>query len=493
MIAALAPVGATALAFLIESFLHRGNISLAYLLAVLVVAVRTGTGPALVCALISFFLYNFFFTEPRFSLMMMHREDILTVGLFLLMAAITGQQAVRLRERVLQLQEKNRFAKVQFELSQRLLGSIDSQEIYSALVESLQSVIHADFCVIQKKTEGADVVLGEIDLDDNDLVIVNDMLVSTTHAEANGHRQLSGGYIAVVLHNGKTPVAVLGLKNSGKKAVTEESMDIVFALTQQACLALARMVLLQDLQQERLHKERELLRSALLSSVSHDLRTPLSSMIGAATSLLELSDALSDNQKNELLESLLQESRRLDRYTQNLLDMTRLGHGELSIDRSWIGLDEIIGVVAKRVKPLIKGQHFISEIPDELPILYVHAALIEQALFNVLDNAIKFSPANSEIKISVSVNTHSQVFIDVSDQGPGIPPEERQRVFDMFHTVSRGDRHAAGTGLGLAICKGMISAHGGDVVIMDDADGHYSIVVRIVLPVIEPPDLSGDT
>jgi two-component system sensor histidine kinase KdpD len=213
-----------------------------------------------------------------------------------------------------------------------------------------------------------------------------------------------------------------------------------------------------------MEKERELLRSALLTSVSHDLRTPLSSMIGSASSLIELGGTLSEAQKTELL---------------------RLGYGGLRLERDWIGLDEIVSVVIRRVKPLLNGHVINTRLAAETPLLYVHAALIEQAIYNILENAVKHSPTGSTIRLDAAV-TDGQLIIDIRDKGPGIPVAERERVFDMFYTLNRRDRHSAGTGLGLAICKGMIGAHGGDVQILDNDEG-MGCLFRIKLPLTEKP------
>ncbi|MGY4876287.1 ATP-binding protein [Vreelandella aquamarina] len=215
----------------------------------------------------------------------------------------------------------------------------------------------------------------------------------------------------------------------------------------------------------RLAEEQERLRSALLASVSHDLRTPLASIIGAASSLRTLDAQLNQKDRFELLDGVLSESERLNRYIQNLLDMTRLGHGELALERDWIAFDDLVSSAIKRLaNPLSHVTIKQQWETDTLPLLYVHPALIEQALVNVLENAARFSPPNGVIEIAASRSDdgHTLLF-SVSDQGPGIPADLRKRVFDMFFTGSDGDRNRHGSGLGLAICRGMLGAHGGKV------------------------------
>ena len=236
----------------------------------------------------------------------------------------------------------------------------------------------------------------------------------------------------------------------------------------------------------RLAEEQERLRSALLASVSHDLRTPLSSIIGAASSLRTLDAQLSQQDRFALLDGVLSESERLNRYIQNLLDMTRLGHGELTIERDWVAFDDIVASARKRLGAALDHCHIEQKWRPNLPLLYVHPALIEQALVNVLENAARFSSSNGLIVIAAQHNMDAKTLqFSVTDQGPGIPHEMRERVFEMFYTGGSGDRSLHGSGLGLAICRGMLSAHGGTV---HATDGPSELGTQMVmtLPLVTP-------
>jgi len=242
------------------------------------------------------------------------------------------------------------------------------------------------------------------------------------------------------------------------------SLLVGYIATQQKKLSIERNILTAQLEKERIEKENEQLRSALLSSVSHDFRTPLTSMIGATSTVMELGDQLDKKQTKELLQTVLEEAERLNRYTQNLLDMTRLGFGQLRLERAWVSIEEIMSVVKKRAKPLLIEHKVELIIQPDLPSLYVHAALMEQALFNILDNAIKHSPICFPIELSVDRN-EDFMRIRITDSGPGIDISEREKVFERFYTANKGDRRKSGSGLGLTICRGMIAAHGGTVTI----------------------------
>ncbi|HEV7126591.1 MAG TPA: ATP-binding protein, partial [Ktedonobacterales bacterium] len=250
-------------------------------------------------------------------------------------------------------------------------------------------------------------------------------------------------------------------------------------------LALERAHLAEALEEARVHGETERLRNALLSSVSHDLRSPLASMIGAASTLAAYEGQLPAAERRELLEAILGEGQRLDRYIQNLLDMARLGHGSLTLHRDWVDASEIVLAAVARLRRYHPAMAIETHLPAETLLLYVHPALIEQAMFNILENAAHVSPPGRPVVVTLVV-VERTIRIEVSDEGPGIPIEERQRIFDLFFSVSRGDRAPKGTGLGLSICRGMIGAHGGSVEALAREGG--GTILRVTLPLPVPPE-----
>jgi two-component system sensor histidine kinase KdpD len=282
------------------------------------------------------------------------------------------------------------------------------------------------------------------------------------------------------------PLGAVALRFDPAQAEPDpDRRSLALAMIQDIGQALERARLSDELEGARVQGETERLRNALLSSVSHDLRSPLASMIGAAGTLVSYEDKLPPGERRELLEAILGEGQRLDRYIQNLLDMTRLGHGTLKLNRDWTDSAEIVAAAVTRLRKLFPDLRVEMLVPDEPVLLYVHPALIEQALFNILENAARFSPPGEPVRVAVrSVDDRLQ--IDVGDRGPGIPEDERARIFDMFYSVSRGDRANQGTGLGLAICRGMIGAHGGSVEALPRDGGGTTI--RITLPLPPPPD-----
>lgn len=212
-------------------------------------------------------------------------------------------------------------------------------------------------------------------------------------------------------------------------------------------------------------------------------------MIGAATSLRDLRQDLSSSDAAELLDCIISESQRLEAYIQNLLDMTRLGHGKLALSRDWVSFEEIYHVVARRIARLVATPTLSLQVAGELPSIHVHAALIEQGLFNVIDNAIKAAGADKEIRVDADVH-EGMLRIRVCDRGPGLPRSEWQAVFDPFYTFSLGDCYEKGTGLGLSICRSIFRVHGGDAVIIEPEPG-YGHCVGLSLPLPAAAEATG--
>ena len=233
-----------------------------------------------------------------------------------------------------------------------------------------------------------------------------------------------------------------------------------------------------SLEESRMLSETQKLRAALLSSISHDLRTPLSSIIGSATSLQEFGDRLDPRARQELLKNVMQEAERLNRFIQNLLDMTRLGHGNLKPQRDWIEFRDLVGRALKRVEKELDARKVEIKADPGFDTLYADPVLMEQVFVNILDNAAKYAPAGSCIRISFSAKDEN-IFIAIADEGSGIPQQDRERVFDMFFRVRATDTKAAGTGLGLAICRGLVEAHGGTIHVEGGLDGRGTAIVMI--------------
>lgn len=491
-LALLATMLAAGLAWAVSSVLALPNISLVFLAAVLLVAVRSSLGPALACAALSFLTYDFLFIPPSFSFSIQREEDVLTLVFFLLMAALTGNLAARQRRQLQALRETQGETRQLLDLSRRLTVATDRQAVFSAAGQRLDDWQGIQICLLERDAEGLLQVAsgGPQVFTDNERAAAE---WAWQHGQAAGHGSDTlphGRWWWWPLAVDETPLALLGVQPASGEPLSAQRRRLLTALAEPLAQALARARLGEQLEAARLHGETEQLRSALLASVSHDLRTPLTAMRGSIDSLLALGDAIPPDDRRELLEGTRNEAERLDRYIQNLLDMTRLGHGGLKLARDWVSPGDIVGSALNRLRAVLAPLRVDTEVPAELPLLFVHAALIEQALVNVLENAARFSPVNGRLALRVEVQDEHLCFA-VADQGPGIPVAEREKIFDMFYTAARGDRGGQGTGLGLAICQGMIGAHGGSILVGEGIDGQGTCIT-LCLPLPLQPDSDSE-
>ncbi len=479
LLAVLAVLLAVFVAAAAERWLGLDDLSLVFMLAVLLVAARTRTGPAVLTALLCFLAYNFFFIEPRYTLYISARQGVATVAAFLAAALLAGRLASRLAMQVQALREGHRDALARQELGQRLAVAADEEEVVAVANAVFRKHLDAHVWVR----------LGERGLHTADVEPPAQPMLHRVDALARSHTTgsvVEHGWWFLPLPAPDGPLGVIGLKLPAHiQQPSENQRQLAREMADDIAQALLRTRLVADLESARVTSETERLRSALLSSVSHDLRTPLAAIIGAAGSLDSYGDSMGPEDRHALLDTVRSEGERLDRYIQNLLDMTRLGYVTLTLHRDWIGIDELIGSAVGRLQRYQPGTHFEITIDPELGPIWVHPALVEQALFNVIENAAKFSPVGEVVAIDAR-RVGGQLRIEVVDRGPGIPEEERRRIFDMFYSVERGDRGRHGTGLGLAICRGMIGAHGGEVDALP-GDDDRGTTLRITLPFNEPP------
>ncbi|WP_285420632.1 sensor histidine kinase KdpD [Pseudomonas sp. efr-133-TYG-5] len=492
VLALVATILASALAWAVSSVLPLPNISLVFLAAVLLVAVRSSLGPALACAALSFLTYDFLFIPPNFSFSIQREEDVLTLLFFLLMAALTGNLAARQRRQLQALRDTQEETTELLDLSRKLTAATDRQAVISAAAQHLNGWSDLQLCLLNRDGQGGWKVEtgGPLQFSESERAAA-DWAWQHDQPAGMGTGTLPFGrwwWWPLSVEDG--PLALLGVCAREGQTLSGQRRRLLTALSQPLAQALARAQLADDLEAARLHGETEQLRSALLASVSHDLRTPLTAMRGSIDSLLALGEAIPLEDRRELLEGTRDEAERLDRYIQNLLDMTRLGHGALKLARDWVAPADIVGSALNRLRAVLSSLQVSTEVPNELPLLYVHAALIEQALVNVLENAARFSPSHGRLQLRAGADDN-EVFFAVSDEGPGIPLDERAKIFDMFYTAARGDRGGQGTGLGLAICQGMVGAHGGRISVGDGIDGRGTCIT-LHLPLQSQPGMDNE-
>lgn len=466
-------------------FLSLHNLSLVFMTAVMVVAVRSRLAVSVFCAVLCFSAYNFFYTEPYFSLAIDSKEDLTTVVLFFIAALICSRLAARLHAQVLMLRAANAHADALNELSRSLNLAADRNQVFQVGARALATIFQGTACVLKAQPGGAMTVVAS---EPPQASISTLDLAAADWSATNG--QPAGRFTDTLSDTpywfvpfGRDARGAIGVKFNDP-LLPREKASLATAMIQDISDAAERTELVAALEGARLEGETERLRAALLASISHDLRSPLASMIGSASSLIAYGEKMPKSDHDDLLKTILQEGERLDRYIQNLLDMTRLGHGAMKIERDWVGLDDILSSALSRLRRSHPEVPVQLELQKDLHLMHVHPALVEQALYNILENAAKFSPLGASIALHASEQNGTLV-IDISDRGPGIPEDQRARIFDMFYSVSGGDRNLPGTGLGLTICQGLIGAHGGSVSALPGLDG-VGTMIRVTLPIPTP-------
>jgi two-component system sensor histidine kinase KdpD len=489
---ALAMVAAaTGFGALIDPWLPTANISVAYLMAVLIVAMRSGLRPAILASILSFLAFNFFFTEPRWTLAITDTHNLLTVFFFLIAAVIVSNMASRLRSQINETRESARRTANLYEFASRVTAAVSRDDVLWAVVHHVAATIRGHSIVLLPSHTSLAIAASyppEDKLDEKSLEAAQ-LCWQKRETAGRGTDRVSGAFwLFLPMQTAHEPIGVLGVQISeDPDQPSKRAMQLLATLADQGAVAIERTKLVADIEAARVSTEREKLRAALMSSLSHDLRTPLSSIVGAASSLINDEAKLSPENRRDLAQTVQDEAERLNRFVQNLLDMTKLGGGALKPRIDWADFRDIVGAAIKRAKCL-SGVHPIEiDIDPSLSLLCVDAVLLEQAFFNLLDNAFKYAPENTSIKIWARRKS-DHIAIEVVDQGPGIPWQDREKVFDMFFRVSQADSQTAGTGLGLAICRGIIEAHGGTIRAENGLNGvGASIVIRLPLPSISDP------
>jgi len=487
---------ATGLGFVIDLWLPVASISVAYLLGVMLVAMRVGLSPAILTSLTSFFAFNFFFTEPRWSFAVSDTQNILTLVFFLIAAVIVSNMASRLRTQVQVTRESARRTANLYDFGRKVTAAATQDDVLWAVVHHVAATIQGKSLVLLPAEQGLHLAAGyppEDELDDKSAAAA-DWCWNNGKLAGRGSATLPASlWLFLPLQTARSAVGVLGVQMSADADMpSPEQLRLLETLAGQAAVAIERTNLVADVETARVATERERLRAALLSSLSHDLRTPLVSIMGAASSLISYDAALDTTARKDLAQTIQDEAERLNRFVQNLLDMTRLGSGALKPKVDWVDLRDVVGAAVHRAQGLARHHKIKVEIADDIPLLCIDAVLMGQMFFNLLDNCCKYAPAGSLVKIW-GKQRHDLIVIEVTDQGPGIPEDDREKVFDMFYRVNLADSQPAGTGLGLAICRGIVEAHEGSIRAEAGLNGvGTAIVIHLPLPPALDLTDSGD-
>jgi two-component system, OmpR family, sensor histidine kinase KdpD len=471
---------------LIEPSLGIENVDLVFLTAVVGIAVRYGLWPSLFATVVSSLCYNFFFLPPIYTFTITDPTNVGAFVFFTIVAVVVSHFAARGRTQTVAAQDRVRAVERLYAFSRKLagVGTLDDVLWATAYQTALMLKVRV---VLLLPEDGSIVVKAgyppEDILDDADVAAAK-WAWQNNRSAGRGSDTLPGAKrLFLPMRTGRGAIGIIGI-DSDKPGpmLTPDQRRLLDALIDQSALAIERVRLVEDLEGAKRAAEADRLRSALLTSISHDLKTPLAAVLGAAGTLRDLSSALSDAEKAELLTTIVDEAERLNRFISNLLDMTKLESGAVVPNAAPHDIGEIVGSALRRAGKILAHHNVELELAADLPMLDLDAVLFEQVLFNLLDNAAKYSPRGTTIRIQ-SWRDRDSVRLQILDEGDGIPPAELEHIFDKFYRVEKGDQVRAGTGLGLAISRGFVEAMHGTITAANRTDRSGAVfAIRFPIP-----------
>ena len=461
------------------------NIGLVFLTAVVGVAIRLGLWPSLLASVASALAYNYFFTAPYHTFAISNAKDVIAVVFFAAVAIVVSNVAARARVQLIGAMERSRTTESLYAFSRKLAGAGTIDDVLWATAHQIAAMLKVR-AVLLLPEDGSIVLKAgyppEDTLDQADLAAAKWAWEKNRPAGRDSDTLPGAKWLFFPMRTGRGQVGILGIcRDDPGPLLRAEQRRLVDALSDQGALAIERVHLVEDIERVRRVAETDRLRSALLTSISHDLKTPLASVLGAAGALREFSKSFDDNAKADLLATIIDELERLNRFIANLLDMTKLESGAVLPNAAPHDIGEIVGSALARASKILARHHIDLEISPDLPMVMVDAVLFEQVLFNLLDNAAKYAPAETTVRIQ-SWRDQDSVRLQILDEGDGIPAADLERIFDKFYRAQKGDHVRAGTGLGLAISRGFVEALQGTITAANRTD-RAGAVFTITLPV----------
>lgn len=480
--------GATMIAHLMVPRFSPSNLIMIYLLGVVIAATRWGRGAAALATVLSVAAFDYFFVPPFLSFAVSDTQFVVTFGVMLVVALMISTLTSQVRDQARAARQREQEMVALYALSRELTSVRGSGSLAATAVRQVDQAIGLK----------AEVFLPDKDGRIEPVTGTGQSWVRDPHEKGVAfwaYRQgLRAGWgtdtlpeahaLYLPLATARGTIGVLGVRRSEKQTVLRpDQVHLLEAFSNQLALGLERERLAEETEQAKMRIEAERLQNALLSSVSHDFRTPLAVITGAASSIVETGSQLDPAAREDLARTIFEEADRLGRLISNLLEMTRLSSGAVDLRVEWHSLEEIVGSTLSRLDRRLVGRTVQLEIPEDLPLIAADGLLLEQLLVNLVENAVRYSPAGSPLELSAR-RAGEQIEVEIRDRGPGLAPGEETLVFEKFFRGSAG-RDARGAGLGLAICRAVVEAHGGTIEAQNREGG--GAVFRFHLPVGEPP------
>lgn len=452
------------LAAFLRNALNLPDPEMLFLITVMITAVWFGRGPALYAAALGVGAYDFFFVPPYLTFNVADRRYFLTFAMMFVIGYVLSELTNRLKRQQRNAVAREERTAVLYALTQDLSSAETAGNIGDVAARHAADVFAADAVVLQADADGPLKRIGamptDAELDPKELGVAK-WALERVELAGYGTETLPGAKsICAPLRVGASALGILQLQPREQWALGVEQRSFLDVFCRQVAAALERVRLTQEARLAAIRAKAEEMRSSLLSAVSHDLRTPLASITGAATALRDDGN-LSSVTRIDLIGSICDEAERLERLVANLLDMTRLESGSLALKRDWVPLDELVGGAWSRLESKLVDHPFKVTIPSEVPLIFVDPVSFGQIFVNLFENVSKYTPAETSIDVTASKAPNDRVEIIVRDHGPGVPRGLEEKLFEKFY---RGPhRNASGAGLGLAICRGIAEAHGGTI------------------------------
>ncbi len=474
----------TGVGFILFPHLALRNLAMIYLLTVVVISSFLARGPALFSSFFSVATFAFFFVPEYNSFAIADTESAVTLVVMLLVSTLVSGLTTRIRHQARVSRQQERQTAALYEMSQNLTAINSLEELLQVATEQISRIFASPATILMPDGEGKLQVRAGHSFPAEDVreEMVASWVFKHGHLAGAGTGTLTavkGIYLPLIAS--QHVIGVLRLETEQPDRLLEaDSLRLLEALGGQVGLAIERENLSRQAQTARFQIEAEQLRNALLSSVSHDLRTPLTVIAGSASSLLEGEESLDSATKQELAQGIYEEAKRLDRLVNNLLEMSRLQSGEAKIITEWHVLEEVIGCALAQMDSQLRDHPVAINLPTDLPLVQIDALLLERVVINLLENALKYTPPGSPVEISGQIQGN-ELLVTVADHGPGLPPGQEERIFEKFYQVAPGS--ARGAGLGLTICRSIIEAHDGRMWAANRPEG--GAVFAFTIPLLE--------
>jgi two-component system sensor histidine kinase KdpD len=476
----------TVLSGIMFPYFDRTDIAMIYLLGIVITSTRTGRWPALTATLMSVAAFDFFFVPPYYTFAVNDIRFVVTFGVMFFVAYVISRLTLQIREQAEASRARERSTAALYALSRKLARERKKDSIFNVAAKHISEVFQSRivFLILNEQGELAEIEIrsGTFPVDRKELSVAR-WVFDNRHTAGLGTDTLPASkalYLPLIASTGV--VGVIGvLPENPKEGFDLEEIHFLESFVSQTAMAMERVILAKEAHEERLKAESQNVRNAFLSSVSHDLRSPLAVVSGAASTLLEKDTSLDPSARLELLRTIHEEIDRLERIIRNVLNLTRLESGAITVRKEWQPLEEIIGVILNRFSDRLKERPVELKIPQDLPIIPFDTLLMEQVLSNLMENVLRHTPTGTSVEIIVTP-LKSAVMIEIADRGPGIPAREEEAIFNKF---TRSTNTQVGAGIGLSICRAIIEAHGGRIWVENRSDG--GAVFKFVIPVEGTP------